>query len=90
MLFAGQCHWPRPGLPPSGTTSAGPTPLRDAPDTESLNAQLERAFYGQRLPAWGVHHQTAVVLLATLAENAWALQVWRDEADHQQHRPPAA
>ena len=33
-------------------------------DTESLNAQLERAFYGQRLPAWGVHNQTAVVLLA--------------------------
>jgi hypothetical protein len=59
-------------------------------DTESLNAQLERAFYGQRLPAWGVHNQTAVVLLATLAENAWALQVWRDEAVHQQHHFPAA
>lgn len=41
-------------------------------DTESLNAQLERAFYGMRLPAWGVHRQTAVVLCATLAENAWA------------------
>ncbi len=25
-------------------------------DTENLNAQLERAFYGQRLPAWGVHN----------------------------------
>jgi hypothetical protein len=59
-------------------------------DTESLNAQLERAFYGQRLPAWGVHNQTAVVLLATLADNAWALKVWRDEAEHQQHHPPAA
>ncbi len=59
-------------------------------DTESLNAQLERAFYGQRLPAWGVHNQTAVVLLATLADNAWALQVWRDEAQHQQHHPRAA
>ena len=44
-------------------------------DTERLNAQLERAFYGQRLPAWGVHNQTAVVLFAALAENAWALQV---------------
>jgi hypothetical protein len=59
-------------------------------DTESLNAQLERAFYGQRLPAWGVHNQTAVVLLATVADNAWALKVWRDEAEHQQHHPPAA
>ncbi len=45
-------------------------------DTESLNAQLERAFYGQRLPAWGVHNQTTVVLLATLAENAWARHTW--------------
>ena len=33
-------------------------------DAESLNAQLERAFYGQRLPAWGVQNQTTVVLLA--------------------------
>jgi hypothetical protein len=57
-------------------------------DTESLNAQLERAFYGQRLPAWGVHNQTAVVLLATLADNAWALKIWREEAEHQQHHPP--
>lgn len=31
-------------------------------DTESLNAQLERAFNGQRLPAWGVHTRTVVVL----------------------------
>ncbi len=45
-------------------------------DTESLNAQLERAFYGQRLPAWGVHNQTTVVLLATLAENSWARHTW--------------
>ena len=58
-------------------------------DTESLNAQLERAFYGQRLPAWGVHNQTTVVLLATLAENAWARQVWYDEAEHQRQRPAA-
>ena len=60
-------------------------------DTESLDAGLERAFYGQRLPAWGVHNQTAVVLLATLADNAWALKVWREGAEHQQHPdPPAA
>lgn len=57
-------------------------------DTESLNAQLERAFYGQRLPAWGVHNQTTVVLLAAVAENAWARQVWYDEARHQAQQPP--
>jgi hypothetical protein len=28
--------------------------------------------------------------VATLADNAWALKVWRDEAEHQQHHPPAA
>jgi len=56
-------------------------------DTESLNAQLERAFYGQRLPAWGVHNQTTVVLLAAVAENAWARQVWYDEARHQAEHP---
>jgi hypothetical protein len=44
-------------------------------DTESLNAQLERAFYGQRLPAWGVRNQTVIVLCAALAENAWALAI---------------
>jgi len=59
-------------------------------DTESLNAQLERAFYGQRLPAWGVHNQTAVVLLAAQAENSWARHVWRREAEHQLHTPAAA
>lgn len=57
-------------------------------DTESLNAQLERAFYGQRLPAWGVHNQTGIVLLAAVAENAWARQVWYDEARHQANHPP--
>ena len=45
-------------------------------DTESLNAQLDRAFYGRRLPAWGLHNQTTVVLLAALAENAWARHIW--------------
>lgn len=52
-------------------------------DTESLNAQLERAFYGQRLPAWGAHNQTLIVLLATMAENAWARHVWHDEVERQ-------
>lgn len=52
-------------------------------DTESLNAQLERAFYGQRIPAWGVHNQTVIVLLAAIAENSWARQVALDR-DHQQ------
>jgi len=52
-------------------------------DTESLNAQLERAFYGQRLPAWGVHNQTVVVLLAAIAENAWAAHIWHEEARRQ-------
>jgi len=56
-------------------------------DTESLNAQFERAFYGQRLPAWGVHNQTAVVLLAAVAENAWARRVWYDEVRHQSEHP---
>jgi hypothetical protein len=57
-------------------------------DTESLNAQLDRAFYGRRLPAWGVHNQTTVVLLA-LAENAWARQVWLQAvADQHGSEPP--
>ncbi len=58
-------------------------------DTESLNAQLERAFYGQRLPAWGVHNQTTIVLLAALADNAWARRVWYDEVRRQAHPPEA-
>ena len=56
-------------------------------DTESLNAQLERAFYGQRLPAWGAHNQTTIVLLAALAENAWARHVWFDQLHRQAHPP---
>jgi len=52
-------------------------------DTESLNAQLERAFYGQRLPAWGTHNQTTVVLMAVFAENAWARHIWHTELQRQ-------
>ncbi len=59
-------------------------------DTESLNAQLERAFYGQRLPAWGVHNQTVIVLLAAQAENSWARHVWHHEAEHQRNPQIAA
>ncbi|MDQ6934632.1 MAG: hypothetical protein M3130_05015, partial [Actinomycetota bacterium] len=60
-------------------------------DSESLNNQLERAFYGRRLPAWGVHNQTSIVLLAAVAENAWARHVFHTEA-HRQHEydPPDA
>ena len=58
-------------------------------DTASLNAQLERAFYGSRLPAWGVHNQTTIVLLAALADNAWARHVWYDEVQRQAHPPGA-
>ncbi len=58
-------------------------------DTESLNAQLDRAFYGRRLPAWGVHNQTTVVLLAALAENAWARHVCNEAAPrHRGGQPP--
>jgi hypothetical protein len=53
--------------------------------THNSNAPSTASAY-----AWGVHNQTAVVPLATLADNAWALKVWRDEAEHQQHHPPAA
>ena len=30
-------------------------------DTESFNAQLDRAFYGRRLSASGVHNQATIV-----------------------------
>ena len=41
-------------------------------DAESLNAQFERAFYNRRLPALELHNQTVIVLMAALAQNAWA------------------
>ncbi len=50
-------------------------------DTESLNAQFERAFYNRRLPAWGLHNQTVVVLMAALAQNAWARHTWQRAID---------
>ncbi len=31
-------------------------------DTESLNAQFERAFHNRRLPAWGLHNQTVIAV----------------------------
>jgi hypothetical protein len=58
-------------------------------DTESLNAQLDRAFYGRCLPAWGTHNQTTVVLLAAIAENAWARHTWNQTiADNLNRDPP--
>ena len=59
-------------------------------DTESLNAQLERAFYNRRLPAWGLHNQTVIVLMAALAQNAWARHTWQRAIDRQQSPPQIA
>ncbi len=53
-------------------------------DTESLNAQFERAFCNRRLPAWGLHNQTVIVLIAALAQNAWARHTWQRAIDRQQ------
>jgi len=59
-------------------------------DTESLNAQFERAFYNRRLPAWGLHNQTVIVLMAALAQNAWARHTWQRAIDRQQSPPQVA
>jgi hypothetical protein len=59
-------------------------------DTESLNAKFERAFYNRRLPVWGLHNQTVVVLMAALAQNAWARPAWQREIDRQQSPPQEA
>ncbi len=59
-------------------------------DTESLNAQFERAFYNRRLPAWGLHNQTVIVLMAALAQNAWARHTWQLAIDRQQSPPQVA
>ena len=53
-------------------------------DTESLNAQFERAFYNRRLPAWGLHNQTVIVLMTALAQNAWGRHIWQRAIDRQQ------
>lgn len=34
------------------------------------------AFCNRRLPAWGLHNQTVIVLMAALAQNAWARHTW--------------
>ena len=57
-------------------------------DTESLNAELERAFHKNRLPAWGQDNQTLAVLLACMSQNSWARWVWHRELARQQ-APPA-
>lgn len=56
-------------------------------DTESLHATLEHVFHKQRLPAWGVHRQTQVILGAVMAQNAWARHVWLRELARQQAPP---
>lgn len=56
-------------------------------DTESLNKQFERAFYNRRLPGWGLHNQTAIVLMVAIAQNAWARHTWQQEIDRQQAPP---
>ena len=60
-------------------------------DAESLNNTLERAFYGQRLPAWGTPNQTIIILLTCLAQNAWARHTWQTAhpLQEQQHPPSA-
>ena len=60
-------------------------------DAESLNNTLERAFYGQRLPAWGTPNQTIIILLTCLAQNAWARHTWQTaQPQQEQQHPPAA
>lgn len=59
-------------------------------DTESLNAQFERAFSNRRLPAWGLHNQTVIVLMAAFAQNAWARHTWQQAIDRQQSPPQVA
>lgn len=54
---------------PATCAEHDPSP-RHAPG-HSPNAHLERAFDGQRMPAWGVHDRTIIVLMSVLAENAW-------------------
>lgn len=55
-------------------------------DTESLNAHFERAFYNRRLSA-GLHNQTVIVLMAALAQNAWARHTWQRAIDRRQSPP---
>ena len=59
-------------------------------DTESLNAQFERAFHNRRLPAWGIYNQTVIVQMAALAQNAWARHTWQRAIDRQQSPPQIA
>jgi hypothetical protein len=46
------------------------------PDVESNNNRIERAWYGQRIPAWGIHNQTLVMLGFALATAAKARTVY--------------
>jgi hypothetical protein len=59
-------------------------------DTESLNAQFERASSNRRLPTWGLHNQIVIVLMAALAQIAWARHTWQRAIDRQRSPPQAA
>ncbi len=67
--------------PTDGSTACDKTPGASTPSSSAPSTV-------QRLPAWGVHNQTTVVLLAAVADNAWARQVWYDEARNQARHPP--
>ena len=75
-------------LPPTDADYARVYGMRA--DTESLNAQFERAYYNRRLPAWGLPNQTVIVLMTALAQNAWARHGWQRAIDRQQSPPQTA
>jgi hypothetical protein len=52
--------------------------------------QFERAFYNRRLPAWGLHNQTVIVLMAALAQNALDRHTWQRAIDRQHSPTPVA
>lgn len=59
-------------------------------DVESHNAKVERAFYGQRLPAWGIRNQTRIMRAWQSYMNAAALETYRGYLDAQAAQPPLA
>lgn len=58
------------------------------PDVESLNAQLERAFHKERIPALGIANKSMVLMFTGFAQNAWARHAWLSEVGHQAASPP--
>jgi hypothetical protein len=57
-------------------------------DAESLNAEIEHAYYKQRIPAWGWENKLVVLTLTGLMHNARARHVWTRHADAQAQAPP--